>query len=35
VAYVYFEPESAHTRYLMTKNEARTFAATIAKLPEF
>jgi hypothetical protein len=34
VAYVYFESGSAHTRYLMTKDEARTIAATIAKLPE-
>jgi hypothetical protein len=34
VAYVYFESESAHTRYLMTKDEVRTIAATIAKLPE-
>ena len=34
VAYVYFESESAHTRYLMSKNEARTIAATITKLPE-
>jgi hypothetical protein len=34
VAYVYFASGSAHTRYLMTKDEARTIAATIAKLPE-
>ena len=34
VAYVYFESECAHTRYLMTKDEAGTIAATIAKLPE-
>ena len=34
VAYVYFQSESAHTRYLMSKNEAKTIAATIAKLPE-
>ncbi len=34
VAYVYFASELAHTRYLMTKDEARTIATTIAKLPE-
>jgi hypothetical protein len=34
VAYVYFESQSGHTRYLMTKDEARTVAATIAKVPE-
>jgi len=34
VAYVYFASEPSHTRYLMTKDEARTIAATIAKLPE-
>jgi hypothetical protein len=34
VAYVYFESEYAHTRYLMTKDEARKIAAGIAKLPE-
>ena len=34
VAYVYFASELGHTRYLMTKGEARTIAATIAKLPE-
>jgi hypothetical protein len=34
VAYVYFGSESGRTRFLMTKNEARTIAATIAKLPE-
>jgi hypothetical protein len=28
VAYVYFASESGHTRYLMTKDEARTVAAT-------
>jgi hypothetical protein len=33
VAYVYFE-SSAHTRYLMTKDEARKIADGIAKLPE-
>ncbi len=33
VAYVYF-PSDAQTRYLMTKDEARTIAASIAKLPE-
>ena len=34
VAYVYFASDLKHTRYLMTKDEARTIAATIAKLPE-
>jgi hypothetical protein len=34
VAYVYFESESGHTRYLMTKDEARKIANGIAKLPE-
>ena len=34
VAYVYFASEPGLTRYLMTKDEARTIAATIAKLPE-
>jgi hypothetical protein len=34
VAYVYFASEAGHTRYLMTQDEARTIAATIAKLPE-
>jgi hypothetical protein len=34
VAYVYFASESAHTRYLMTKDEARKIATGIAKLPE-
>ncbi len=34
VAHVYFASELAHTRYLMTKDEARTIAATIAKLPK-
>jgi hypothetical protein len=34
VAYVYFASESGHTRYLMTKDQARTIAASIAKLPE-
>ena len=34
VAYVYFASEIGHTRHLMTKDEARTIAATIAKLPE-
>ncbi len=32
--YVYFASELVHTRYLMTKDEARTIAAAIAKLPE-
>ena len=32
VAYVYFASELAHTRY--PKDEARTIATTIAKLPE-
>ncbi len=31
---VYFASELVHTRYLMTKDEARTIAATILKLPE-
>ena len=35
VAYVYFALELGHTRYLMTRDEARTIAATIANLPEF
>jgi hypothetical protein len=34
VAYVYFASEPNRTRYLMTKDEARTIAATIAELPE-
>ncbi len=34
VAYVYFATEIGYTRYLMTKDEARTIAATLAKLPE-
>jgi hypothetical protein len=34
VAYVYFASEPRHTRYLMSRDEARTIAATIAKLPE-
>ena len=34
VAYVYFASEIRHTRHLMTKDEARTIAASIAKLPE-
>ena len=34
VAYVYFASEHGHTRYLMSKEEARTIAASIARLPE-
>ena len=34
VAHVYFGLEAGHRRYLMTQDEARTIAATIAKLPE-
>jgi hypothetical protein len=34
VAYVYFAPESGRQRFRMTKDEARTIAAIIAKLPE-
>jgi hypothetical protein len=32
VAYVYFASEIGHTRYLMTKDEARTIAATRPEL---
>ena len=32
VAYVYFASEQVHTRYLMSKDEARIIAATIARL---
>ena len=32
-AYVYFASEPVRTRYLLTKDEARTIAANIAKLP--
>jgi hypothetical protein len=34
VAYVYFASEVGHSRHFMTKDEARTIAAGIAKLPE-
>jgi hypothetical protein len=34
VAHVYFASDSSHTRHLMTKDEERTIAATIARLPE-
>ena len=34
VAYVYFASEHGHTRYLMSKEEARTIAASIARVPE-
>ena len=34
VAHIYFASDSRHTRHLMTKDEARIIAATIAKLPE-
>jgi hypothetical protein len=34
VAYVYFASEPGYTRHLMTKDEARTIAATIARVPE-
>jgi len=34
VTYVYFASEASHTRYLMSKDEARKIAAGIAKLPE-
>ena len=34
VAHIYFASDPRHTRYLMTKDEARIIAATIAKLPE-
>ena len=34
VAHIYFASDLRHTRYLMTKEEARTIAATIARLPE-
>jgi hypothetical protein len=34
VAYVYFASGSSHARFLISKDEARTIAVTIAKLPE-
>jgi hypothetical protein len=34
LAHVFFASEPVPTRYLMTKDGARTIAATIAKLPE-
>jgi hypothetical protein len=34
VADVYFASEPGHTRCLMSRDEARTIAATIAKLPD-
>src|SRR5262249_42986534 len=35
VAHVYFASEKrSHTRHLMSKDEARTIAATIARLPD-
>jgi hypothetical protein len=34
VAYVYFASELGRTRFLMTRDEARTIAGTISKLPE-
>jgi hypothetical protein len=34
VAYIYFTSKSDHTRYLMSKDEARAIATTIAKLPD-
>jgi hypothetical protein len=33
-AYAYFASEPGHTRYLMTRDEARIIAATIADVPE-
>jgi hypothetical protein len=34
VAHIYFASDPSHTRYLMTKDEARIIAATIARVPE-
>ena len=34
IAYVYFATEQSYTRHLMTKDEARTIASSIANLPE-
>jgi hypothetical protein len=34
VAYVYFATEQSYTRHLMSKDEARTIAESIARLPE-
>ena len=34
VAHIYFASDPSHTRYLMSKDEARIIAATIARVPE-
>jgi hypothetical protein len=34
VAHIYFASDPSHTRHLMTKDEARIIAATIARVPE-
>ena len=34
IAHIYFASDPSHTRYLMTKDEARIIATTIARLPE-
>jgi hypothetical protein len=34
VAHIYFASDPSHTRYLMSKDEARIIAVTIARVPE-